>query len=152
MQTDVRSTFAQQVLPTLLAVKPSQPGGASGKALALLRDWDGTMAMDLPQPLIFNAWMDRFNQRGAEGPTAFRCAMPGRRRISSPSCCRPPGRTGATATAQPVLRRSLDQAVKALSARFGAGPGHLALGAGAQGDLRPSDPAAHPAAAAAGPR
>ncbi|HSZ92794.1 MAG TPA: penicillin acylase family protein [Acetobacteraceae bacterium] len=58
MQTDVVSTFAQQVLPALLAVPP-QPDIA-GKAQALLKGWDGAMTMDSPQPLIFNAWTMRF--------------------------------------------------------------------------------------------
>jgi penicillin G amidase len=58
MQTDVVSTFAQQILPVLLAVPP-QPDLA-GKAQALLKGWDGAMTMDAPQPLIFNAWMARF--------------------------------------------------------------------------------------------
>ncbi|HSU04903.1 MAG TPA: penicillin acylase family protein [Acetobacteraceae bacterium] len=58
MQMDVKSLFAEQVLPTLLSIAPAQ--GVAGKALALLDGWDGTMAMDKPQPLIFAAWIDRF--------------------------------------------------------------------------------------------
>ncbi len=58
MQTDVVSSFAQQVLPALLAVPP-QPDIA-GTAQALLKGWDGAMTMDAPQPLIFNAWTMRF--------------------------------------------------------------------------------------------
>ncbi len=58
MQTDVVSTFAQQVLPALRAVPP-QPGRV-GTAQALLQGWDGAMTMDAPQPLIFNAWVNRF--------------------------------------------------------------------------------------------
>ena len=58
MQVDVVSTFAQRVLPALLAVPP-QPG-AEGQAQALLKAWDGAMTIDAPQPLIFNAWMYRF--------------------------------------------------------------------------------------------
>ena len=58
MQVDVVSTFAEQVLPALLAV-PQQPG-AVGQAQALLKGWDGAMTTDSPQPLIFNAWINRF--------------------------------------------------------------------------------------------
>ena len=58
MQVDVGSVYAVRLLPRLRGVPP--PDGLSGRALALLADWDGGMAMDKPQPLIFNAWMDRF--------------------------------------------------------------------------------------------
>ncbi|HET8997594.1 MAG TPA: penicillin acylase family protein, partial [Acetobacteraceae bacterium] len=121
MQVDVRSTFAQQVLPALLKVKPSQPGGASGKALALLRDWDGSMAMDLPQPLIFNAWMDRFNEAVLKqhniplrdsGPQPDFVAY-----VLSPS-----GAHWCNGDCSALLQSSLDSAVNALSARFGADP------------------------------
>ena len=58
LQMDVKSLFAVQVLPALLSI--TAPDGIAGKALALLNGWDGTMAMELPQPLIFTAWIDRF--------------------------------------------------------------------------------------------
>ncbi len=58
MQVDVRSVFARQVLPSLLAVPV--PEETAARAQALLRDWDGSMVMDAPQPLIFNAWVQHF--------------------------------------------------------------------------------------------
>ncbi len=58
MQVDTVSAYAAQLLPRLRAIPP--PPGAAGRALALLAGWDGEMAMDRPQPLIFNAWMQRF--------------------------------------------------------------------------------------------
>ncbi len=58
MQMDDRSAFAEQVLPVLRALTGT--GGLAARAQSLLRDWDGTMAMDLPQPLIFNRWIERF--------------------------------------------------------------------------------------------
>jgi penicillin amidase len=61
MQTDAVSLFARKLLPVLLAVPP--PAGATGQAQALLRGWDGAMAIDAPQPLIFNAWVDAFYAR-----------------------------------------------------------------------------------------
>ena len=57
MQVDVVSDFAREVLPAMLATAP--PDDASRRVLALLRGWDGAMRMDLPQPLIFNAWIRR---------------------------------------------------------------------------------------------
>ena len=58
MQVDITSSFAQQMLPILLA----RPRGSdlAGRAAGLLVGWDGRMAMDLPQPIIFNAWVKRF--------------------------------------------------------------------------------------------
>ncbi len=58
MQVDAVSSFAVQILPTLLATRPADE--ASGRALALLSHWDGGMRPDLPQPLIFNAWVRQF--------------------------------------------------------------------------------------------
>ncbi len=59
MQTDVVSLVATDLLPRLRQVPPSSP--ASKAALALLAHWDGSMARALSQPLIFNAWMQRFH-------------------------------------------------------------------------------------------
>ncbi len=58
MQVDATSSFAQQVLPALLA----RPRGTdlAGRAAATLAGWDGRMAMALPQPVVFNAWVQRF--------------------------------------------------------------------------------------------
>ena len=58
IQADATSSFAQQVLPALLAVTPV--GEAETRLHNLLRDWDDTMTIDAPQPLIFNAWVARF--------------------------------------------------------------------------------------------
>ena len=58
MQVDVVSDFAREVLPAMLATAPLDDG--SRRVLASLRGWDGAMRMDLPQPLIFNAWIRRF--------------------------------------------------------------------------------------------
>ncbi len=58
IQVDVTSSFAQQVLPVLLA-RPRQEGLA-GRAAGLLQGWNGRMAMELPQPVVFNSWMQRF--------------------------------------------------------------------------------------------
>jgi penicillin amidase len=59
MQTDVVSAYAQQLLPALRKVAPSDPLAA--QALALLGTWDGTIRQDAPQALIFNAWLAKFH-------------------------------------------------------------------------------------------
>ncbi len=58
MQADVESAFAQQILPAMRTVAP--PAGVAARASAVLANWDGSMAADRPQPLIFNAWLRRF--------------------------------------------------------------------------------------------
>jgi penicillin G amidase len=61
MQVDVHSPFARQILPVLLAVPVTED--TPRRAQALLRDWDGSMTTDAPQPLIFNAWVHFFYGR-----------------------------------------------------------------------------------------
>ncbi|HEV7267195.1 MAG TPA: penicillin acylase family protein [Falsiroseomonas sp.] len=63
MQNDVVSLFAREVLPSLLAVAPS---AEAARAHALLRDWDGAMRADAPQPLIFHAWLRAFRRLALE--------------------------------------------------------------------------------------
>ncbi len=79
MQVDVQSSFARQILPVLLAVPAADD--TARRAQALLHDWDGSMTIDAPQPLIFNAWM-----RGSMAP-----------------CWRRPASTPATAARCPTL-------------------------------------------------
>jgi|BEDMetMinimDraft_2_1075160.scaffolds.fasta_scaffold00603_4 penicillin amidase len=55
IERDTLSLFAAALLPRLRALSP--PPGIETAALGLLAGWDGTMAMDRPEPLIFNAWM-----------------------------------------------------------------------------------------------
>lgn len=50
MQTDVRSTFAADMLPILRAAAPVFDG------------WNGDMTMDAPQPLVFNLWLREFHR------------------------------------------------------------------------------------------
>ena len=56
MQVDTVSVYARELLPAMTAVKAD---GVAGKALDLLRGWNGDMAADQPQPLIWNAWTAR---------------------------------------------------------------------------------------------
>jgi penicillin amidase len=120
MQADIISTFARQILPALLAV----PGvaGQPAAALALLRDWDGSAAMDRPQPLIFNAWMNEFYstvlrhagiENGLGAPVSDFVDF-----VLSPA-----GSHWCDGDCAPMLRDSLAAAVRALSARFGDDPG-----------------------------
>lgn len=58
IQLDTHSTWARDLLPTLLRVAPAD--ARSGRALQLLARWDGNVDRDAPQPLILNAWLRRF--------------------------------------------------------------------------------------------
>jgi penicillin amidase len=119
MQADIVDGFALQVLPTLLAVPDVT--GASAQALSLLRDWDGAAAMDQPAPLIFSAWMDAFYSAvlrhagltsGLGAPMSDFVAA-----VLAPS-----GAHWCDGDCTKMLRDSLADAVKDLSARFGGDP------------------------------
>ena len=122
MQTDRVSLFARALLGPLRALPP--PLGLPGRALRLLRGWNGAMRMSLPQPLIFHAWMGRFyalvmarnhipvRDAGFIAPfTEF-----------LPSLFTPAGARWCGGDCAPLLRRALIQSTTALAARFGAHP------------------------------
>ena len=120
MQMDVRSSFARQVLPALLAV-PAPEDDMARRAQALLSDWDARMTMDAPQPLIFNAWIRRFHglvlqQAGIAandgGPTAEFVAY-----VLSPAGAH---WCGGDCTA--TLNAALEAAVRDLASQFGTDP------------------------------
>ena len=54
IQADVVSLMAREMAPYLLAATPATATGRA--AQALIRGWDGAMARDRPEPLIFSAW------------------------------------------------------------------------------------------------
>jgi penicillin G amidase len=120
MQIDVRSSFARQILPVLLAMPPPE-ADAARRAHGLLKDWDGSMTVDRPQPLIFNAWVQHFYGlvlRQADidandgGPQAEFVAY-----VLSPAGAR---WCGGDCTA--TLKAALVEAVGDLAGRFGNEP------------------------------
>jgi penicillin amidase len=129
MQVDFVNLFARQVLPVLLAT----PGvaGPSATALALLKGWDGTAGRDLPQPLIFNAWMSDFYY------TVLRRAGAGSG-LGAPVAdfvsfvLSPAGAHWCGGDCGPLLRESLDTAVTDLRGRFGDDPAAWRWGAAHQ--------------------
>jgi penicillin G amidase len=119
MQVDVQSSFARQVLPALLAVPITDD--TARRAQALLRDWDGSMTMDAPQPLIFTAWTQYFYgavlQHGGiavsdAGPLAEFVAF-----VLSPQ-----GAHWCGGDCSLMLQTALVDGVRALAARFGSDP------------------------------
>jgi len=124
MQLDVVSPLARDLLPTLLAVHVEDARAVV--ALGLLRNWDGSMVRDLPQPLIFTAWLERFADqilRDAKIPlsnagprsefAAYVLSAPGQHSGGMRWCdgdCSVP------------LRASLEAAVTDLAIRYGPDP------------------------------
>jgi len=54
MQTDTLSLMAREFLPILLAVEPADAHASTLRDM--LSNWDGEMAVDRPEPLVFQAW------------------------------------------------------------------------------------------------
>ncbi len=132
MQSDVLSAYAQQLLPALERVRP--PPGMPAVVLSLLRHWNGAMSMNLPQPLIFNAWLRHFRAiLFARIGVADNGAAPGPEFIAgvlghdghSTWCAAPRlaiSGTGGRADCAPLLAAALGQATAQLLARYGHDP------------------------------
>ena len=119
MQVDAVSSFAVQILPALLATRPADE--ASGRALALLSHWDGGMRPDLPQPLIFNAWVRQFESAmlaRAEVPAA---AAGGSADLVARALS-PGGAGWCEGDCGPMLAESLKAAMAGLAAAYGPQP------------------------------
>ncbi len=64
MQMDTVSLFARDLLPLMLPhLSPAEGKGLKARAGALMRGWDGSMAADRAEPLIFAAWVAALNTR-----------------------------------------------------------------------------------------
>jgi len=60
IQADTLSLGAQELLPLMLAIAPSDPRQQA--ALALLKGWDARMNADQAAPLVFTAWLRELNR------------------------------------------------------------------------------------------
>jgi penicillin G amidase len=128
-QADVRSSFAEQVLPSLLAL--SGATGIAAQALDLLRGWDGRMTIDTPQPLIFNAWIARFfaDVRASAG---IGSAVGGPVPDFVAFVLSPDGTHWCGGPCGPMLRGALTSATDDLRQRFGNDPAAWRWGAAHQ--------------------
>jgi penicillin amidase len=131
MQLDVVSLAARELLPALRGV-PAE--GTARAALALLDGWDGTVARDTPQPLIFNAWMRRFdedllNKIGV--PHDARAAVAPWTQLLRHALS-PAGAHWCGGDCEPLLGQSLAEAVAGLVTRFGPDPAAWRWGAAHQ--------------------
>jgi penicillin amidase len=112
MQTDVVSTYAAALLPTLRVV----PG-----APQVLRDWDGAMTENAPQPLIFSAWMDAFHRAVlAKAGLTVSASSPVFEFV--PFVLSPAGSGWCGGDCGPLLKSTLDSTMSSLAERFGPDP------------------------------
>jgi penicillin amidase len=112
MQTDVVSTYAAALLPTLRVV----PG-----APQVLRDWDGAMAENDPRPLIFSAWMDAFH-RAVLARAGLTVAASAPVFEFVPFVLSPAGASWCGGDCAPLLKSTLDSTMSSLAERFGPDP------------------------------
>jgi penicillin amidase len=129
MQTDTVDMLARDLLPVLRAV--TAPPGLPARALALLAAWDGTTEAGLPQPLIFNAWMQRLYLDILAGanvpPEAAAAAAPWVTLI--PAALSPAGGALCGGDCRALLPGTLAEAMAGLAARFGPDPATWRWGA-----------------------
>ena len=130
MQTDTVDLVARDLLPGLRRV--AAPAGLPAQALALLADWDGNTAADLPQPLIFNAWMRQLYRQ-----IMVRVNMPTNAESAPwttliPSALTPEGGVLCGGDCRALLPGALEAATAELAARFGPDPAAWRWGAAHQ--------------------
>ncbi|WP_227320120.1 penicillin acylase family protein [Acidisoma silvae] len=128
MQMDVVSDYARRLLPVLTGVTVPADDPAA-KALGLLHHWDGSMTRDLPQPLIFNAWIHDFGNAvltaGGVDPDSAPVLMDSfvQSLLLPPPAGTPPGHSAADLWCQsdcrPLLHQSLEHAVADLKHFYG---------------------------------
>ena len=132
IQADAVDLVARDLLPRLRAVPVA--AGLPARALAVLADWDGLASPDLPQPLIFNAWMQRLYEnilvRARVPATAAAAAAPWT--VLIPSALGPQGGVLCGGDCAALLPDALEQAVADLAARFGPDPAAWRWGAAHQ--------------------
>ncbi len=130
MLADPVSRFAREILALVRERRPASPRAA--EALALLQVWDGAMRRELPQPLIFNAWMralaadllrgalgEGVGTLGREFPAMLRAAVAGRSAVCGADAVR------CAAAVDSALERALGD----LTARYGESMGRWRWGA-----------------------
>ncbi len=119
MQVDDVDSFAQSVLPRLRRVTPTSE--AARTALGLLAVWDGTMAADKPQPLIFNAWMRKLRQA-----LLARIGVPDGPAVAETeflaAALAPGGAADCGGSCDTLLSQTLAGVLAELAPRFGADP------------------------------
>ncbi|HUY69380.1 MAG TPA: penicillin acylase family protein [Alphaproteobacteria bacterium] len=128
MQADHVSLAARDLLPYLLRIKPIDADDAA--ALKLLKNWHGLMDKDLPQPLIFTAWLLQMHRllladKTGDSLTAlgpFDASAITRIMAGDPGWCAAASRlkNQAASPCEELAARALHRALQDLRARYGA--------------------------------
>jgi penicillin amidase len=131
IQMDAVSEMARDILPTLLAGadKGLEKDATARIALKLLRDWDGKMDRDKPEPLIFSAWLRGVHHRlladdlGRHAGDFARIKVPVVKRIltRAPQWCND-RRTPEPETCGEIVSAALLEALSGLARQFGNTP------------------------------
>jgi len=144
MQMDVVSLAARELLPRMIAIQGAT--AEAGDALKWLAAWDGTMAADQAEPLIFVAWwreLSRALYADELGP-AFRGAWSERVAFVSNVLADRDGqgrwcddvRTKRVESCDDILSASLDRAIAELRRRYGDNPDRWRWGEAHEARLR----------------
>jgi penicillin G amidase len=134
MQADIVSPMAREFLPVLLAAAPDSARGRAARKL--LERWDGSMARDRPEPLLFAAWYrettrglysdelgDRFEEAWGQRPLFVLPALTG-----AGDWCKDKT-AGRPKTCSDVIAEALDRAWDELEKRHGSDPSRWRWGA-----------------------
>lgn len=121
LQMDSLSIGARDLMPRLLAAAGGQSEAEA--ALALLREWDFVMDRDLPQPLIYSAWLQAL-ERNLLATKIDAALLPqllygNEQRVEALLA---PDSLFCEGDCDAVIRRSLDEALTALVKAYGEEP------------------------------
>ena len=127
LQLDAHGAASRLLRDRLLAHEPASPD--AGRAMALMRDWDGEMSRDAAAPLIFTAWLDMLNRALFQeplGPLFRDFARPDPRRLrraltGAGGWCQDTAPADADDPCAHLVRTALETALTKLTDRFGGG-------------------------------
>ena len=141
LQTDTVSVMARDLLPLLLAPEPASERAA--RAREMLASWDGTMAAQAPEPLIFSAWIreltrlvyaDELGARLFDDLWGLRAPFIYNVLTEQAHWCESAA-TAGTESCEGLIAEALERALADLDARYGSAPerwrwgdAHYALG------------------------
>jgi penicillin amidase len=144
MQMDAVSLPARELLPRMIAIQGASP--EAGEALKWLAAWDGTMAANRAEPLIFVAWWRELSRAlyADELGTAFRGAWSERAGFVADVLADKAGqgrwcddvRTKRVESCDDILSASLDRAMAELRRRYGDNPDRWRWGEAHEARLR----------------
>lgn len=124
IQMDIVSLAARELLPQMLRGEPAP--GLAARAHAMLARWDGTMAADRPEPLIYTAWKRHFGRALAArmlGPDAEAFRETASEFLIFVLTRGQHWCGEGTDPCRPILARALEEAVGDLAETRGADPG-----------------------------